>query len=148
VSASETDTGTAGAGPTRLLEPPPASEATAPYWDATRDQRLVLPWCTHCDRAFWFPREVCPGCLEPDVEWRPAAGTGVVYAASVHHKPGFGRSPDDGPYVVALVELPEGVRMMSNVIGVPPDDVVVGMPVALAWHPLSDGRHLPMFTPA
>jgi uncharacterized OB-fold protein len=131
---------------TTLLEPP-QSEATGPYWEATRQQRLVLPWCPACGRAFWAPREVCPACLGTAVEWRPAAGTGVVYAASVHHKPGPGRTPEDGPYVVALVELAEGVRMMTNVVGCPPDDVVVGMRVTVAWHPLSDGRHLPVFTP-
>ncbi len=81
---------------TSLFEPPP-SEATGPYWEASRERRLVVPWCPACDRAFWAPREVCPSCLDPGVEWRDAAGTGVVYAASVHHKPGPGRSPDDGP---------------------------------------------------
>jgi uncharacterized OB-fold protein len=130
---------------TSLLEPPP-SEAAGPYWEATRRRELVLPWCAGCELFFWFPREVCPRCLEDGVEWRPAAGTGVVHAASVHHKPGPGRSPEDGPYVVALVELAEGVRVMSNVVGCPPEDVAVGMPVSVTWHPLSDGRHLPMFT--
>jgi uncharacterized OB-fold protein len=132
---------------TTLLEPP-ASEAAGPYWEATRRRQLLLPWCTGCQRFFWYPREVCPVCLEDTVEWRPASGTGVVYAASVHHKPGPGRSPEDGPYVVALVELAEGVRVMSNVVGVPPDDVAVGTAVTVAWHPMSDGRHLPMFTPS
>ena len=132
---------------TSLFEPPP-SEATGPYWEASRERRLVVPWCPACDRAFWAPREVCPSCLDPGVEWRDAAGTGVVYAASVHHKPGPGRSPDDGPYVVALVELAEGIRVMTNVVGCPPDDVTVGLPVTVTWHPLADGRHLPLFTPS
>ena len=132
---------------TSLFEPPP-SEATGPYWDASRERRLVVPWCPACDRTFWAPREVCPSCLDPGVEWRDAEGTGVVYAASVHHKPGPGRSPDDGPYVVALVELAEGIRVMTNVVGCPPDEVTVGLPVTVTWHPLSDGRHLPQFTPA
>ncbi|HEX8805264.1 MAG TPA: OB-fold domain-containing protein [Acidimicrobiales bacterium] len=131
---------------TALLEPP-VGDASGPFWDATRDQRLVLPWCTACDAPFWYPREVCPRCLSPDVTWRPARGDGVVYAVSAHHRPGPGRDPADGPYAVALVDLAEGVRIMGNVVGVPADDVAVGAAVHVTWLPLSDGRHLPQFTP-
>jgi uncharacterized OB-fold protein len=77
--------------------------------------------------------------------WRDDAGDGTVYAASVHSKPGPGRDADDGPYVVVLVDLDAGVRMMCNVVGSPPDDVAAGMRVGIAWEPLSDGRHLPVF---
>jgi hypothetical protein len=130
----------------KLIEPP-VTEASAPFWDATREQRLVLPWSTATGKAVWYPREVDPAAPDQPFEWREASGEGVVYAASVHHRTGPGRDPDDGPYVVALVELPEGVRMMTNIVGCPPDEVTVGMPVRLVWHPLSDGRHLPMFAP-
>jgi len=131
----------------RLIEPP-VTEASAPFWDATREQRFVLPWSTATGKPVWYPREVDPAAPDQPFDWREASGEGVVYAASVHHKTGPGRDPDDGPYVVALVELPEGVRMMTNIVGCPPDEVTVGMPVRLVWHPLSDGRHLPMFAPA
>jgi uncharacterized OB-fold protein len=127
---------------------PPVSEAAAPFWDATRDRRLVLPWCRECGRVIWYPREVCPACLCDRIDWRPATGDGVVHAVSVHHRAGIGRDEADGPYAVALVDLPEGVRLMSNVVGCPPDLVRVGMPVHVAWLPLSDGRHLPQFEPA
>ncbi|HEX6421585.1 MAG TPA: OB-fold domain-containing protein [Acidimicrobiales bacterium] len=130
-----------------LIEPP-VTPASAPFWDATRDRRLVLPWSTVTGRAVWYPRDVDPAAPDRPFEWREAAGTGTVYAASVHHRPGPGRDPADGPYVVALVELPEGVRMLTNVVGCPPEEVAVGMPVRVAWRPLSDGRHLPVFTPA
>ena len=131
----------------KLIEPP-VTEASAPFWDATREQRFVLPWSTATGKTVWYPREVDPAAPDQPFDWREASGEGVVYAASVHHKTGPGRDPDDGLYVVALVELPEGVRMMTNIVGCPPDEVTVGMPVRLAWHPLSDGRHLPMFAPA
>jgi uncharacterized OB-fold protein len=132
---------------TKLLEPV-ASEAAKPYWDATREQRLVLPWCVDCDKPHWYPRDICPSCLGSAIEWREAAGTGVVHAVSVHHKTGPGRDPDDGPYAVALIDLPEGVRVMSNVVGAPVEDVAVGDAVTVSWLPLSDGRHLAQFTPA
>ena len=127
---------------------PPVSPVSKPFWDATRDQRFVLPWSRASETPMWYPREVDPAAPDAAIEWREASGDGVVYAASVHHRPGPGRDAADGPYVVALIELAEGVRMMSNVVGCPPDDVTVGMPVRLVWEPLSDGRHLPQFTPA
>ena len=127
---------------------PPTSEEAAPFWDATREQRFVLPWCTECDAAVWYPRAVCPRCSGDAVVWRDDAGDGTVYAASVQHRPGPGRDADDGPYAVALIDLDAGVRMMSNVVGCAPEEVAAGMRVALGWEPLSDGRHLPVFHPA
>jgi len=129
------------------LAEPPESERSRPFWDATREERLVLPWCSACQAYFWYPRPVCPTCLGEDVEWRPASGAGEVHAVSVHDRPGIGRDEADGPYAVAVVELAEGVRLLSNIVGVPPGSVTVGMPVRVAWHELSDGRRLPMFTP-
>lgn len=131
----------------KVIEPP-ASDETGPFWDGTRDQRLLLPWSTVRDAPMWFPRGTDPAAPDQPVEWREASGAGTVYAVSVHHKVGPGRDPADGPYAVALIDLAEGARMMANVVGCPPDDVVVGQPVRLVWQPLSDGRHLPQFTPA
>jgi uncharacterized OB-fold protein len=131
----------------KVMEPAESS-LSRPYWEATRDERLVLPWCTDCERFFWYPRVVCPSCLGEEIEWREAAGTGEVHAVSVMHKTGMGRDPADGPYAVAVVELAEGVRMLTNIVGVEPGAVTVGTAVRVAWHDLSDGRKLPMFTPA
>ena len=124
---------------------PPISEVAAPFWDATRERRLLLQWCTACGRAVWYPREVCPGCLGSTLEWRESRGHGVVYACTVEHK---AQTPAlEAPYVVALVDLDEGVRLLSNVVGCPPDQVGVGDRVQLTWEPLSDGRRLPLFEP-
>jgi len=131
---------------TKLLEPRESS-LSKPYWAASREERLVLPYCSACADFFWYPRPVCPRCLGDALEWREAAGKGVVHAVSVMHRPGPGRDPDAGPYAVAIVELAEGVRMLSNVVGVAPDAVAVGATVRVAWHDLSDGRKLPVFTP-
>jgi uncharacterized OB-fold protein len=127
---------------------PPVSDESVEFWDATREPRFVLPWCTECEEAIWYPRLTCPRCLGSAIEWRTASGAGTVYASSIQWQPGPGREADDGPYVVALVDLAEGVRMMSNIVGCAVDEVEVGMRVALAWEPLADGRHLPVFRPA
>ena len=132
---------------TALFEPP-VSNASTRFWDATRGRRLLLPWCVACERPFWYPREVCPRCLGDAIEWREASGTGEVHAVSVQHRPGPMRDPAAGPYAVALVELTEGVRIMTNIVGCEPDAVTVGMAVGLTWQPLSDGRHLAQFEPA
>jgi hypothetical protein len=124
------------------------SERGAPYWEATRDGRFELPWCRACGRPHWYPREVCPHCLSDAVEWRAATGRGVVYAASTMPRPALPMLADRVPYVVALVELDEGVRMMTNIVDVDPDAVTVGLAVELRWEELSDGRRLAVFAPA
>jgi uncharacterized OB-fold protein len=130
-----------------VLEPPITSVAE-PFWAATRRGELVLQWCTSCERPIWYPREVCPACFGSTLEWRAASGAGVVHAVSVHHLPGPGRSADDVPYAVALIDLAEGVRVMSNIVNTAPDGVTVGDAVQVTWLPLSDGRNLPQFEPA
>ncbi len=129
------------------FEPRP-TDLTSPFWEATRDGRYLLQWCRSCDAAVYYPREVCPACLGDDLEWREAAGRGEVYSFNVMHKPGSPLMNDAVPYVVALVDLPEGARVMTNVVGCEPAEVRVGMEVALDWEPLSDGRRLPVFKPA
>ena len=73
-----------------------------------------------------------------------------MYAVTVEHNPAaMGATFSDGqPYVVALVDLAEGVRMLTNIVGCPPEDVDIGMPVTVTWEPLTDGRQLPLFTPS
>ena len=134
---------------------PPVSPAAEPFWAATRSCSLVLQWCRSCERAIHFPREACPACLGTDLEFRPAAGTGTVYAASEMPAAGNAGMKGRTPYVVALVDLPEGVRLLTSIVDAPdaPDapgapgaaEVAVGDAVRVAWEPLVDGRHLPVF---
>jgi hypothetical protein len=132
--------------PTRF-EPPVTDEAVT-FWSATERRELVLPWCTDCDKAFWYPRPVCPRCLSPDIEWRPASGRGEIYAVSVMYRAAHPGMADRVPYAVALVDLDEGIRLLTNVVDVDAEEVRVGMPVEVTWEPMSDGRNLPVFAPA
>jgi hypothetical protein len=146
----------AGAGtptPTRMMEPPVGAES-GEFWEATREGRLLVQWCTACDKPIFFPRAFCPECgttkVGEGLEWRTASGRATVYSYTVEQHPATSGATFSGgePYVVALVELEEGVRMLTNVVGCPVSDVTVGMAVVVTWEPLSDGRQLPLFTPA
>jgi uncharacterized protein len=128
------------------FEPRP-SEVSSAFWEATRERRLVVQWCPVCEVSVFFPRAVCPTCLGSDLEWRTASGLGTVNAATVEHRPQNPAMAAMAPYVVALIDLDEGVRMLSNVVGCPPETVIVGMKVTVVWEALSDGRHLPLFRP-
>jgi uncharacterized OB-fold protein len=126
---------------------PPISHTAEPYWDATREERLVLQYCGDCGRAIWFPRALCPFCSSTNLQWQQASGRGTVYAVSVQYRPGTPQMKDRVPYAVALVDLEEGVRMLTNVVGCDAEDVVVGQTVRACWEPLTDGRNLLVFEP-
>ena len=126
---------------------PPVGDESQPFWDATRDEVLRLPWCTECEQAIFYPRAVCPRCLGSAIEWRDASGHGTVHAVTVESRPQNPGMAAMAPYAVALVDLDEGVRLLTNIVGVPASEVSVGQPVTVAWEPLQDGRNLPVFTP-
>jgi len=126
---------------------PPSTPTSEPFWEATKEHRLILQWCTECDRAIFFPRDNCPLCLSSALEWRPATGHGLVASVTVETSSPNPTIAGGAPYAVALIDLDEGVRMMTNVVGCPPGDVTVGLPVQVTWVPLSDGRNLPQFEP-
>jgi uncharacterized OB-fold protein len=127
---------------------PPVTDVSAPFWDATREKRLTIQRCADCERWIWYPRSACTGCLGEDLRWTDVAGAGSVYAVSVHHRPGVAEMSDRVPYAVALVELQEGVRMLTNVVDCDPESVQIGQQVSVAWEALSDGRNLPVFVRA
>jgi uncharacterized protein len=129
---------------------PPVGDESGPFWEATRAGRLLVQWCTACDRGVFYPRAFCPFCgTGGTLEWREASGRATVHAAVVEHRPEAAGAAFSGgePYCIALVDLEEGVRMMTNVVGCPPGDVHSGMAVRVAWEPLSDGRQLALFRP-
>jgi uncharacterized OB-fold protein len=87
--------------------------------------RLMVQRCTGCARHLFYPRVLCPHCGSQSLEWKAAAGTGTVYSTTVVAR----RDSEGGPYNVALVNLDEGVRMMSRVEGIAPEAVAIGQRV-------------------
>jgi uncharacterized OB-fold protein len=120
------------------------SAGAAPYWDAARRGQLVLPFCTHCAGAIWYPRAFCPRCGSWAVEWREASGRGTVYSHTTIRR-GFGTYSDAGPYVVAYVELLEGPRLLTNIAECDPDQVTIGKEVTAVFEFGTDGEVLLRF---
>lgn len=104
---------------------PDVDADSAPFWHGAAHDRLVLPRCRSCRSFIWYPRSVCPACHHPAVEWVDASGLGTIYSFTVNHR-GPGAWADLAPFVIAYVELDEGPRVLTNVIGVAPDQVRIG----------------------
>ena len=117
---------------------------TAPFWEGTLKGELRIQRCAACGRHVFYPRAVCPHCMADSLEWVVADGGGTVYSFTEVH-----RTSDEFraevPFVVALIELSEGVRMMARLDVAKP---VVGMPVQVVFNRVSDDLSLPHFKEA
>lgn len=123
-----------------------------PFFAAAAEGRLAIQRCSECGQNVFFPRTVCPHCHRGRPEWIDAAGAGTVYSFSVVARSAIPGYADEVPYVVALVELDEGVRLMANIVNVAPDEVRIGMPVRTTFERRRDGAGeelaVPQFEPA
>jgi hypothetical protein len=99
---------------------------------------LAIQFCPACDRYVFYPRELCPYCLEVTPEWREARGRGKIYSYTVVRKSALLAFEHIVPYIFAVVELEEGVRIPSRIIDCAIDEVKIDMPVELVWQ--SDGE--------
>ena len=117
-----------------------------PYWKAAHEGRLIVQRCTECGNTQLYPRWRCLRC-RGQVEWVDATGGGTVYSFTVIRQ-NFSRSFRHLiPYVVALVDLEEGPRFMSNIVGCAPEEVHIGLPVEVLFEAVSEDASLPMFQP-
>lgn len=109
---------------TTVDKPMPRPTAVSqPYWDAARDHRLVAPRCRACGTLFLYPRATCPSCLGADLDWEQLSGRGRVYTFTVVRQAAHPAFTDEVPYVLAIVELDEGPRLLTNVVGCDPEAV-------------------------
>lgn len=121
---------------------------TQPFWDAAKQHRLSLQYCTSCGRYVFYPRAICPYCGASELEWRDASGRGTVYSFTIARRPTARSFEPDVPYVIAIVELEEGPHMMTNVVGCAPEEVRIGMAVEATFEEASDEITLVKFRPA
>jgi uncharacterized OB-fold protein len=119
-----------------------------PFWDALREDKLLLQRCLDCKSSFFYARPFCPTCWSDQVEWFAASGKGTLYTYSVVYSndlPPFGERV---PYIAAVVDLEEGPRIQTNVVDCEFDALSVDMPVEVVFQPISDEITIPVFRPA
>jgi uncharacterized OB-fold protein len=133
--------------PRAKLVPVPNAD-TAPFWEGCAREELLLQRCAACGAYRHPPSPVCAQCLSADAEWVKASGRGSVYSFVVVRQAFDEAWKEDLPYVVAIIELAEGPHMLSNVVGIPVDDVSVGMPVEVFFERASAEILLPRFRPS
>ncbi len=121
---------------------------SARYWAALRAGRIELPRCQACESLVFYPRPHCPVCHGHDLEWVTLSGRGRVYTCTVVHRATHPWFMDKTPYVYALVELEEGVRLPSQIVGVPPAEVTIGLEVEAVFEKVDDEHTLLLFRPA
>ncbi len=129
-----------------LPEPDPI---TQPFFDSCKAHAMRVQHCADCGKWVFYPRNLCPFCFGTSLHWEPVSGTGVLYSYIISHVPGPGFAPDECPYVTAIVELDEGVRMFTNLVQVEanPEAIRMDMPVAVVYEDHDDGVTLPLFRP-
>ena len=119
-----------------------------PFWDAAKEERLIIQKCKDCDKYVFYPRLVCPHCFSDDLGWVEASGKGTVYSYSIVQNNAPSAFLDDMPYVVAMIRLEEGVQMLSNIVDYDLDELRCDMPVKVTFEKLNDKFTLPKFKPA
>ncbi|MCV7399461.1 Zn-ribbon domain-containing OB-fold protein [Mycobacterium fragae] len=129
---------------TRLA--PTISPDTAFFWNGLREHQLLIQRCTGCGALRNPPRPMCPKCRSLEWDTIESSGRGSVYSYVMPHQPRFPFF--EYPYIVALVELDEGVRLVSNLVDIEPADVTVGMPVQVCYQTFENDLVLHQFRPA
>lgn len=117
---------------------------TQPFWDGCQEGTFLVPRCRSCRATRWPPGPMCPECQSSETEWIESSGRGTVYSWVVATHPVHEVLVDQVPYVVGLIELEEGVRVVGNVEGYPPDEVEAGMLVELFFEEV-EGIRVPNF---
>jgi uncharacterized OB-fold protein len=133
---------------TRVPKPvPDITPEMRPFYEAAKRRELVVQRCRACGTPRFPAREICSACLSSDSEWTKASGRGEVFSFNVMHQvyhPGFAT---EVPYAVVVVKLAEGPKMNSNLVGVAPADISIGMPVKVVFEDVSEDVTLPKFAP-
>ncbi len=130
----------------KLPVPQPTPE-TQHFWDGTLAGELRLQKCDDCAHTYFPPRPFCPACGNREVSVVKASGRATLYSYVINHRP---HPAFDGPYSIATVELEEGPRMMTNVVGIEqtPEALLLDMALEVTFESLSEKIALPLFKPA
>ncbi len=119
------------------------------YWEKAKEHQLWLRKCNDCQKAYFYPRDICPECFSRDTTWVRASGRGTLHTFAVVHRAPASAFKEDVPYVVAMVDLEEGPRMPTSLVDVEPDPskIKVGMRVEVVFQDVTEKFALPKFRP-
>ncbi|MET4576238.1 Zn-ribbon domain-containing OB-fold protein [Ottowia thiooxydans] len=124
----------------RRYPDPVVDDESRPFWQALEQGVFLLKRCRSCNRTHYYPRSICPYCGSGDTEWYSSAGQGCIYSYSIARR-------ETVPYAIAYVTLDEGVTIMTNLVGVPFDEIRVGARVRLDFVRTEGGQRLAVFQP-
>lgn len=124
---------------------PTLTEDNRPFWDACRAERLSLQRCASCAHIRYPISRHCPRCLSDEAAWIPLSGRGTIFSYVVFHKAYHAGFKQDVPYNVALIQLEEGPRMYSNIVGTPNDQVRIGDAVQVTFDSVTPEISIPRF---
>jgi hypothetical protein len=140
-------TDASGTTPKRQKPAPVVTPETKQYWDAAQEGELQIQRCSSCGKHYFYPRPFCPHCWSEHVDWEQASGRATLYTWSVVYSNDLPPFPDKVPYAAAIVDLDEGPRMMTRVVGCEFDELRVGMPLEVTFEQETDEVTLPVFRP-
>ena len=128
---------------------PKATPETEPFWEGCKQGKLTLPRCRDCNQLHYYPRAVCPFCWSRNLIWEDLSGKGKLYSYVISHRPAPGFQ-EETPYAIAVVELDEGPRMMTNLTGVDqtPEALVLDMPMEITFEEVTEEVTMFKFRPA
>jgi uncharacterized OB-fold protein len=124
---------------------PQPTDASQPFWDACSRRELRIQRCRKCGLLIHYPRLCCPSDGGDQFDWPQMSGEGKVHSYVVSRRAFHPAFADETPYVIAVIELEEGVRLLSNLVGVETEAVHIGMGVSLVWDETSGPYPLPKF---
>lgn len=125
---------------------PTIEDESRPFWDAAREGRLLVRRCNSCGEVHHYPRTFCPSCWSSDVEWLEASGRGTLYTWSTVFVNDLGPFNERLPYIAAIVELEEGPRVMTNIVGCDGSQLTIGAAVKVAYREIDETTTAPVFT--
>jgi uncharacterized OB-fold protein len=126
---------------------PQPDNVSAPYWQAAADGLLLVQECPKCGNRQWYPRALCTAC-GADPEWLECSGRGTLHTFTVVRQFGMPPFRDELPYVIGMVDLEEGPRVMGTVTDCDPDDVRIGMALEVHFRKAADDVGVPYWRPA
>lgn len=118
------------------------------FWAKVSQHELWIQRCVDCLKPFFYPRMVCPHCLSDKIEWFEVSGRGSLYSYMINHRPAPGFE-EDSPYAIAIVQLEEGPRMMSNIVGIEntPENLILDMPLRVVFEDITPAVTIPKWRP-